>query len=157
MKEGSGDRRAFLRSTMLGAGAVGGAALLGSARPAEGSSVAAPELPSVEARLRELGIRLLEPEPQQAAIVPAVQVGRLLFVSGNGPRKEDGTFWVGKVGATLTADEAIGIDAIMREVRRMRVDRVHLISDRYIVTCPLQPAGQTPSFSGVPQVNSQIG
>jgi enamine deaminase RidA (YjgF/YER057c/UK114 family) len=59
-----------------------------------------------EARIRELGIRLPElSEEQQSAIVPAVQVGSLLFVSGHGPRGEDGQYITGKVGAQLTAEQ----------------------------------------------------
>jgi enamine deaminase RidA (YjgF/YER057c/UK114 family) len=59
-----------------------------------------------EARLRELGIRLPRVDAaQQSSIVPAVEVGNLLFVSGHGPRGEDGQYVTGKVGADLTVDQ----------------------------------------------------
>lgn len=44
---------------------------------------------------------------QQGTIVPAVQVGNLLFVSGHGSRGEDGQNITGKVGADLTAEQGV--------------------------------------------------
>jgi enamine deaminase RidA (YjgF/YER057c/UK114 family) len=62
---------------------------------------------NAEARIKELGWILPPPNEQQSAIVPAVQVGNLLFVSGHGPRGEDGQYIVGKVGSGgLTVEQA---------------------------------------------------
>ncbi len=59
-----------------------------------------------ERRLEELNIQLPD-APQPVAIYrPAVQVGNLLFVSGHGPNRADGTQITGKVGVELTAEEA---------------------------------------------------
>lgn len=59
-----------------------------------------------EQRLEELNIQLPD-APQPVAIYrPAVQVGNLLFVSGHGPNRADGTQITGKVGVELTAEEA---------------------------------------------------
>ena len=61
---------------------------------------------TAEQRLEELNIQLPD-APQPVAIYrPAVQVGNLLFVSGHGPNRADGTQITGKVGVELTADEA---------------------------------------------------
>ena len=70
----------------------------------EGRSVQSPE-----DRLRELNITL-PPSPQPVAVyVPAVRVGDMLFTSGHGPRRTDGTFIQGKVGRDLSIQE--GYDA----------------------------------------------
>jgi len=61
---------------------------------------------TAEQRLVELNIQLPD-APQPVAIYrPAVQVGNLLFVSGHGPNRADGTQITGKVGVELTAEEA---------------------------------------------------
>ncbi len=61
---------------------------------------------NAERRLEELNIKLPD-APQPVAIYrPAVQVGNLLFVSGHGPNRADGTQITGKVGVELTIEEA---------------------------------------------------
>ena len=61
---------------------------------------------TAEQRLEELNIQLPD-APQPVAIYrPAVQVGNLLFVSGHGPNRADGTQITGKVGIELSAEEA---------------------------------------------------
>lgn len=102
------DRRSFVRSALVGAGALGGATLAGqphavAARvrmPASGSGW------SAEHRIRELGIHLPPPDPEQQApmLVPGVRAGDLLFMSGHGPREDDG-YITGKVGADLTEEQ----------------------------------------------------
>ena len=59
-----------------------------------------------EARLKELGIKLKTPAPPSANFIPAVKVGNLVFLSGQGPVKEDGNFMIGKVGKEFTLEEA---------------------------------------------------
>lgn len=102
------DRRSFLRRSAL-AGALGTAAFAGESRAATtlvGSTSSPSSGWSAERRLRELGIRLPEPEAKQAPLlVSAVQTGNLLFMSGHGPRGEDG-YITGKVGEDLTDEEA---------------------------------------------------
>ena len=51
-----------------------------------------------EAQLEKLGIQLPEVSPPVANYVRAVRTGNLLFLSGSGPRKEDGSYITGKVG-----------------------------------------------------------
>ena len=59
-----------------------------------------------EARLKELGITLKTPPPPSANFIGAVRVGNLVFLSGQGPLKEDRTFMTGKVGREFSLDEA---------------------------------------------------
>ncbi|MEY4167391.1 MAG: hypothetical protein RIR52_1215 [Acidobacteriota bacterium] len=59
-----------------------------------------------EKRVRELGIKLKTPPPPSANFIGAVRVGNLVFLSGQGPLKEDGTYLTGKVGREFNLDEA---------------------------------------------------
>jgi enamine deaminase RidA (YjgF/YER057c/UK114 family) len=58
------------------------------------------------ARLRELGTSLPEAPAPIANFVTHVQEGNLLFLSGQGPQKPDGSLHTGKVGADISAQEA---------------------------------------------------
>jgi enamine deaminase RidA (YjgF/YER057c/UK114 family) len=59
-----------------------------------------------EAKLKELGIVLKGAPAPVANYVPAVRVGKMIYLSGQGPRKDDGQFIKGKVGGELTVEEA---------------------------------------------------
>lgn len=52
----------------------------------------------VDGRLRELGIDLPDPMSPAGSYVPAVRAGDLLFLSGQGPVRPDGSLVAGKVG-----------------------------------------------------------
>lgn len=54
-----------------------------------------------EARLAELKLELPAAPKPVATYVTAVRVGDLLYVSGHGPLRADGTLHVGRVGADL--------------------------------------------------------
>lgn len=58
-----------------------------------------------EEKLKELGIELPTPPTPVANYVPVVQTGNLVFLSGHGPLKDDGTMIVGRVGEDLSLDE----------------------------------------------------
>lgn len=58
----------------------------------------------IERRLTEIGLSLPE-LPQMQAPARGVQVADLLFVSGSGPRRPDGSAVTGKVGRDLTIEE----------------------------------------------------
>lgn len=60
---------------------------------------------AIEAKLAELGLKLPEPFVPVANYLPAVTSGNLVFVSGHGPNRPDGTFVTGKVGRELGLDE----------------------------------------------------
>lgn len=60
----------------------------------------------VEERLTELGIDLgEEPTPPVANYVPGVRTGNLVFLSGHGPDKPDGSQVIGKVGEGISLEE----------------------------------------------------
>ena len=58
-----------------------------------------------EERLKEKGITLTTPSAPVANYVNAVRVGNLLYLSGKGPTKSDGTNITGKVGKDLTIEQ----------------------------------------------------
>lgn len=59
-------------------------------------------------RLAALGIQLPPPPPPIANFVTHVVEGRLLYLSGQGPREADGRLHTGKVGVDVCVDEAYG-------------------------------------------------
>jgi enamine deaminase RidA (YjgF/YER057c/UK114 family) len=61
---------------------------------------------TIEDRLHELGIELTEVFPPAGKYVGAVRTGSLVFVSGAGPIRPDGTFVTGKVGRDVDLDAA---------------------------------------------------
>lgn len=58
-----------------------------------------------EEKLAGMGIELVEPGSPQGLYVPAVTTGKLVFLSGHGPRKPDGTYVTGKVGSDISIEE----------------------------------------------------
>lgn len=61
-----------------------------------------------EERLERLGLALPCVPTPIGTFVNAVRVGNLLFLSGQGPLMEDGTLMTGKVGRTISTEEAYG-------------------------------------------------
>jgi enamine deaminase RidA (YjgF/YER057c/UK114 family) len=61
---------------------------------------------TIENKLRDLGI-VLPPTPAPLAnYVPFIVAGGLLFLAGQGPRTHEGKWQVGKVGESLSVEEA---------------------------------------------------
>src|SRR5678809_698896 len=58
-----------------------------------------------EAKLKEKGIVLTAPTAPVATYVNAVRIGNLLFLSGKGPTRPDGSNITGKVGKDLTIEQ----------------------------------------------------
>jgi enamine deaminase RidA (YjgF/YER057c/UK114 family) len=58
-----------------------------------------------EAELQGLGIELPTPSAPVANYVRTVRTGNLVFTSGHGPSKPDGTFVTGKLGGELTVED----------------------------------------------------
>ena len=97
-------RRRFLGGCVLIAtGAAAGSIVTGSLRTSR--AVGADQRASAEARIRQLKLKLPVIPTPVATYVPAVRVDNLLFVSGTGPRRPDGTFIQGRVGSDLTLAE----------------------------------------------------
>ena len=97
--------------SLLGAGLVFvGGGLLETGFGAATAAEAAVQDFDPKARLSELGIELYEPPAPLANYVKTVHTGNLVFLSGHGPSRLDGSGLVtGKVGADLTTEE--GYDA----------------------------------------------
>lgn len=64
------------------------------------------ETKTIDQRLKELSIVLPEAPLPVANYVPYVRTGNLLYLSGQGPRVNAQEFKTGKVGATVTTEEA---------------------------------------------------
>lgn len=62
--------------------------------------------PDPERKLKELGIELKKPPTPVANYVPAVQVGKMVYLSGQGPLQDDGQFMKGKVGGEVSIEQA---------------------------------------------------
>ncbi|MEX0763089.1 MAG: RidA family protein [Dehalococcoidia bacterium] len=60
----------------------------------------------IEAKLKELGVTLNPPPPPMFSFVGAVTTGNLVFVSGHGPKLEDGTFISGRLGESISVEDA---------------------------------------------------
>ncbi|MCE2708231.1 MAG: RidA family protein [Bacteroidota bacterium] len=60
---------------------------------------------SPESRFKELGL-VLPPAPKPLGVyTPSLQVGKLLYLSGHGTVKEDGSLIIGKVGEDLDVEQ----------------------------------------------------
>lgn len=60
----------------------------------------------VEARLKELGIELLPVPAPVSNYRPYITSGKLIFLSGQGPRRPEGGLYTGKVGQDVTPEDA---------------------------------------------------
>lgn len=57
-----------------------------------------------EKKLKDLKIELLKPSAPIGTYIKAVRVGNLIFLSGHGPLKADGSYMTGKVGKDATLE-----------------------------------------------------
>ena len=57
-------------------------------------------------RLKELGLELPTPATPMANYVPFVLVNGFLYLSGQGPRRADGSLGTGKVGSEVSVEDA---------------------------------------------------
>jgi enamine deaminase RidA (YjgF/YER057c/UK114 family) len=76
-------------------------------------------MPSIDDRLKELGLELPAVTAPVATYVNAVRAGDLMFLSGKVPVDASGNFLKGKVGADVTTEEA---------ARHARLVGLHLIA-----------------------------
>jgi enamine deaminase RidA (YjgF/YER057c/UK114 family) len=58
-----------------------------------------------EKNLQNLGITLPKPNSPMYSYVSYIRTGNLIYLSGQGPRKADGSFITGKLGRDLSIDE----------------------------------------------------
>lgn len=106
-----------------------------------------------ERRLQELHLILPPPAKPVGVYKPAVLVGNMMYLSGHGPLRPDGTIIQGRVGENLTLEEGknaarqtgLALLATMRQVLGS-LDRVkRLIKSLGLVQC-------TPEFKDQPKV-----
>ena len=150
-------RRKFLRDSLLvAAGAAAGIAFDPALRllsPSTATANSHRQSSGAEERLRRLGIKLPEPPQAVAVYVPAVRVGEMLYASGHGPSREDGTPIVGKVGGELSLNQGyeaarrvgIGMLSTVRNTIGSLDQVVRLVKVLGMVNC-------TSDFSQQPQV-----
>ena len=108
---------------------------------------------SAEARLKELGLVLPAMVKPVANYVPYRIVGNVLYLSGQGPRDENGNNLSGKLGADISIEEGyrrarlvgLGLLAAMRDALGS-LDRVD-----YVVKL-LGMVNATPDFNDPPKV-----
>lgn len=62
---------------------------------------------SIEDRLTALGLTLPPPPKPMGTYVPYRIAGNILFLSGVGPRRSDGSMTTGKVGGAVSVEQAI--------------------------------------------------
>ena len=108
---------------------------------------------SFEERLKKLGLELPPPPKPAGNYVPAIQSGNLLFLSGVGPRRADGSLVTGKVGRELDLEQGYAAARLvalnmLANIRLMagsldRVERVVKVLG--MVNC-------TPEFDAMPKV-----
>ena len=72
--------------------------------PSEESKPPSPDF-DVEERLKELGIVLVIPNAPTANYLKAKRTGNLIYLSGHGPDKPDGSQVIGKLGTDLTLEQ----------------------------------------------------
>jgi enamine deaminase RidA (YjgF/YER057c/UK114 family) len=105
-------------------------------------------------RLQRLNYVLPQPPKPMAIYVPTLEVNQLLFVSGHGPLRSDGTLVIGRVGADLSLEQgaeaaeltALAIIATVRQALGGTLQRVkRLVKSFGLVRC-------TPEFNDHPAV-----
>ena len=148
----SNERRRFLeRCGLLTLGAAGGWLL-----PRwldQDPAVAQDAKHDAEEQIKKLKLELLPPQKSANALVPAVRVGDMLYVSGHTPSGPDGKPIVGKVGLDLDVKQAA--EAARRiGLRVLGVVRAELGSLNKVVRVvkTLGMVNATPDFKEQPQV-----
>jgi enamine deaminase RidA (YjgF/YER057c/UK114 family) len=108
---------------------------------------------SAEANLTKLGLVLPDMPMPIANYVRFKQVGDIVYLSGQGPRRPDGSVATGKVGLNVTWEEAyehakltgLGLLAAMKQAAGGDLDRVEVVKVLGMVNA-------TPDFGDHPKV-----
>jgi enamine deaminase RidA (YjgF/YER057c/UK114 family) len=106
-----------------------------------------------EAKLAALGINIPEAADPVANYVNAVRVGNLIFLAGKGPKKEDGTYITGKLGADLTIEEGYAAARLtgMNQLAVLKAELGNLNKVKRLVKV-LGMVNATPDFENQPEV-----
>jgi enamine deaminase RidA (YjgF/YER057c/UK114 family) len=162
MESRRNDRRSFLKHTAAaGAGVIGGVSLGVTAQPA-GAAILRQGSP--EARLRELGITLPDPQQPFATLVPAVRSGNTLFTSGHGVPRGSDVRSTGKLGADMTPEEgqaaarAVGLNilATVRNELGSLDNVVRLVKTLGMVNSAPDFTGQSGVVNGFSQLMIEV-
>lgn len=108
---------------------------------------------SAEKRVKELGLDLPQLWPAGGNYVPGVRTGNLLYMSGCGPRRKDGSYITGKLGETTTLEQ--GYEAARQTGLNMLVNIRHVLGslDKVVrVVKVLGMVNASPQFSEPPKV-----
>ena len=108
---------------------------------------------NIEAKIEKLGLQLPSPAKPVANYVPAVRTGSLVFLSGHGPMREDGSLITGKLGSDLKVEE--GYEAAKRVALGLLGSLKGLIGDLDKVTRIVKLLGMVnceSTFKDHPQV-----
>ena len=121
----------------------------------ENSTVAKEPIPThkYDQKLEELGIALPPVSAPVANFVNIRQAGNILYLAGKGPRKPDGTYIKGVVGADLTQEEGYEAARIVG-INQLAVIKDHLGSLNRVKQI-LKVTGMvraTPDFGNQPEV-----
>jgi enamine deaminase RidA (YjgF/YER057c/UK114 family) len=106
-----------------------------------------------EQRLTELGIELPPPGPVAGLYATAVRTGDLVYLSGCGPTRADGTSITGKVGRDLDLDAARDAARLTGLVLLSRLRELTGSLDRVVrVVKVLGMVNTAPGFNATPPV-----
>ena len=109
-------------------------------------------MPTPSQRLAELGITLPAVVPPQAAYLPAVRTGSLVYTAGQVPMVDGRVEITGKVGAAVSAEDAYACARICALNTLAAVDALVGIDSIVRVVKVVGFVASDPSFSGQPQV-----
>lgn len=106
-----------------------------------------------EAKLQSLGIELPQASNPVANYVNAVRVGNLVFMAGKGPKKADGTYITGKLGADLTVEQGYEAARIagINQLAALKAELGNLNKVKRLVKV-LGMVNATPDFGDQPEV-----
>lgn len=104
-------------------------------------------------KIQELGIELIQPTKPVANYVKAVRTGNLLYLSGHGPSKPDGSSITGKVGEDLTIEQgyAAARQSAISLLSTMKAELGSLNKVKRVVKV-LGMVNCTPDFTDQPKV-----
>lgn len=106
-----------------------------------------------EAKLKTMGIELPDASNPVANYVNAVRVGNLIFLAGKGPKKEDGTYITGKLGADLTIEQGYEAARVagINQLAVLKAELGNLNKVKRLVKV-LGMVNATPDFENQPEV-----
>ena len=109
---------------------------------------------SAEQRVKDLALDLPPPPKSAGNYVPGVQVGNLLFLSGCGPQRADGSTILGKVGIDLDVEQAYAAARVAGLAMLARIRLVAGSLDRVArVVKVLGMVNAAPDFKQQPKID----